>query len=137
MYGEGRAGGIIQVFSTAIATGKECESAGRKGMKKRCTNSACRRYFNNLGTCPYCGKVYSRPAGSNDLILLEYEPRTKIKIIKEIRTWTGLGLKEAKALADFTPSVVLKGAGSKEAAELEKSLKLLGARVAIRKSSGK
>lgn len=105
-------------------------------MKKRCTNSACRRYFNNLGTCPYCGKVYFRSARLNDLILLGYETGTKIMIIKEIRTWTGLGLKEAKALADFTPSVVLKGVSSKEAAELARSLELQGARVEIRKSSG-
>ena len=29
-------------------------------MKKRCTNSACRRLFDMDSVCPYCGKEYPR-----------------------------------------------------------------------------
>jgi large subunit ribosomal protein L7/L12 len=40
-----------------------------------------------------------------DLKLLGFDPKAKIKVIKEVRTITGLGLKEAKELVEGAPKV--------------------------------
>ncbi|MFV0563051.1 50S ribosomal protein L7/L12 [Malaciobacter mytili] len=56
----------------------------------------------------------------------------KINVIKEIRALTGLGLKEAKAAAEETPSTIKEGV-SKEAAEAAKAqLEAAGAKVEIK-----
>ena len=44
-------------------------------MKKKCTNSACRRVFSVaaaglLPTCPYCGKAYPRLAATHSVGVL-------------------------------------------------------------------
>ncbi len=55
-----------------------------------------------------------------DVILKEFPDNAKIKIIKAVRTLTGLGLKEAKAAVEDTPHK-LKEAVSKEDAEAAKT----------------
>ena len=44
------------------------------------------------------------------------DPKGKIKVIKEVRAATGLGLKEAKEMTEGAP-IVVKGGLSKEEAE--------------------
>ena len=46
----------------------------------------------------------------------------KINVIKEIRTITGLGLKEAKDLVEGAPKTVKEGVGKDEAAKIRKML---------------
>src|SRR5580698_919455 len=46
----------------------------------------------------------------------------KINVIKEIRTITGLGLKEAKDLVEGAPKTVKEGVNKEEAAKLRKML---------------
>src|SRR4051812_288745 len=46
----------------------------------------------------------------------------KINVIKEIRTITGLGLKEAKDLVEGAPKVVKEGVNKDEAAKIKKAL---------------
>src|ERR1700691_4923249 len=43
-------------------------------------------------------------------VILEAAGEKKIQVIKEVRSLTSLGLKEAKALVDGAPGVVLEGA---------------------------
>jgi large subunit ribosomal protein L7/L12 len=50
-----------------------------------------------------------------DVVLKEVGPK-KINVIKTVRSFTSLGLKEAKELVDGAPSTVMEGV-SKEAAE--------------------
>jgi large subunit ribosomal protein L7/L12 len=57
---------------------------------------------------------------SHDLKLVSFADGTKIKIIKEVRAATGLGLKEAKALVDGAPAVVKQGLTKDEADALLK-----------------
>lgn len=45
-----------------------------------------------------------------DVELVQIEPSNKIKVIKEVRTMCGLGLKEAKDMVEKVPSVLLKQA---------------------------
>ena len=53
-------------------------------------------------------------------VVLEAAGDKKIQVIKEVRTLTSLGLKEAKELVDSAPKAVLEGA-NKEAAEKAKA----------------
>jgi large subunit ribosomal protein L7/L12 len=65
-------------------------------------------------------------------VVLEEVGAQKIAVIKEVRTFTGLGLKEAKDLVDSAPSKVLEKV-TKEAAEKAKAaLEAAGAKVAVK-----
>mmetsp|Transcript_7532 Transcript_7532/g.12657 ORF Transcript_7532/g.12657 Transcript_7532/m.12657 type:complete len:214 (-) Transcript_7532:123-764(-) len=63
--------------------------------------------------------------------LKAFDPKSKIKIIKEVRALTGLGLKEAKELVEKAPVIVKDGLTKDDAAALEKTLVELGAEVEI------
>ena len=56
----------------------------------------------------------------------------KIPVIKEIRAATGLGLKEAKAVADSAPGPVKEGVTKEEADELKAKLEAVGATIEIK-----
>ncbi len=56
----------------------------------------------------------------------------KINVIKEIRTITGLGLKEAKDLVEGAPKTVKESATKDEAAKIKKSLEEQGATVEVK-----
>ncbi len=55
----------------------------------------------------------------------------KVNVIKAVRTITGLGLKEAKALVDGAPAPVKEGVGKDEAEEIQKQLEEAGATVEL------
>ena len=55
----------------------------------------------------------------------------KINVIKEIRTITGLGLKEAKDLVEGAPKTVKDGVNNDEAAKIKKVLEENGATVEV------
>ena len=56
----------------------------------------------------------------------------KVNVIKAVRSITGLGLKEAKALVDDAPSVVKEGVGKDEADDMQKQLEEAGATVELK-----
>jgi large subunit ribosomal protein L7/L12 len=56
----------------------------------------------------------------------------KINVIKEIRTITGLGLKEAKDLVEGAPKTVKEAVNKDEAAKIKKVLEEQGATVEIK-----
>ncbi|KAJ1413453.1 ribosomal protein L7/L12 C-terminal domain-containing protein [Ochromonadaceae sp. CCMP2298] len=53
-----------------------------------------------------------------DIKLTEFDPKSKIKVIKEVRAITGLGLKEAKEMVEGAPIVVKQGLKKDEAEKL-------------------
>ncbi|MEJ2133283.1 MAG: 50S ribosomal protein L7/L12 [Gammaproteobacteria bacterium] len=55
----------------------------------------------------------------------------KVNVIKAVRTITGLGLKEAKALVDGAPAPVKEAVGKDEAEEIQKQLEEAGATVEL------
>ena len=55
----------------------------------------------------------------------------KIAVIKVVRTITGLGLKEAKALVESAPTKVKEAVTKEEAEDLQKKLSEAGAKVEI------
>lgn len=66
-----------------------------------------------------------------DVKLEKFDPAAKLKVIKEIRVFTDLGLKEAKDLVEKTPAVVKKGVTKEEAEKILEKLKEVGATVVL------
>ncbi|ERN01246.1 uncharacterized protein LOC18429328 [Amborella trichopoda] len=66
-----------------------------------------------------------------DLKLEGFDAASKIKIIKEVRTFTDLGLKEAKDLVEKTPTVLKKGVLKEEAEKIIEKMKGVGAKVVM------
>jgi large subunit ribosomal protein L7/L12 len=56
----------------------------------------------------------------------------KIQVIKEIRTITNLGLKEAKDLVEGAPKTVKEGVAKEEAEDIKKKLEAQGAKVELK-----
>ncbi|MGB5326490.1 MAG: 50S ribosomal protein L7/L12 [Pseudomonadales bacterium] len=56
----------------------------------------------------------------------------KVNVIKAVRTITGLGLKEAKAMVDGAPSTVKEGASKADAEAAKKALEEAGASVELK-----
>ena len=56
----------------------------------------------------------------------------KIAVIKEVRSITGLGLKEAKELVDSAPKAVKEGVAKEEAETLKSQLEEAGAQVELK-----
>ena len=74
------------------------------------------------------------PAEEKDefTIVLTAAGDKKINVIKEIRTITTLGLKEAKDLVEGAPKEVKAGVNKKEAEEIKKKLEAAGAKVELK-----
>lgn len=66
-----------------------------------------------------------------ELKLTGFDAKSKIKVIKEIRSMTGLGLKEAKELVEGAPKTIKKDIKKEEAEELKAVLEAVGATVDI------
>ena len=56
----------------------------------------------------------------------------KINVIKEVRSITGLGLKEAKDLVEGAPKEIKKGVSKKDAEEAKKKLEAAGAKIELK-----
>ena len=65
-----------------------------------------------------------------NVLLKEVGPE-KIKVIKEVRALTGLGLKEAKAVVDEAPKMVKEAVSKEEAEKIKAKLAEVGATVEI------
>lgn len=65
-------------------------------------------------------------------IILANAGANKIQVIKEIRTVTSLGLKEAKELVESAPKPVKTGVKKEEAEEIKKKLEAVGATVELK-----
>jgi len=66
-----------------------------------------------------------------DVKLTGYDDKSKIKVIKEVRALTGLGLKEAKAAVEAVPNVLTEGLKKEEADEWVEKLKAVGGQVEL------
>ena len=66
-----------------------------------------------------------------DVMLLTFGDK-KIQVIKEVRSITGLGLKEAKELVEGVPRAVKEGIEKGDAEKLKEQLEAVGAQVEIK-----
>ena len=65
-------------------------------------------------------------------VVLTAAGASKINVIKEVRTITGLGLKEAKDLVEGAPKPVKEGVAKEEAEEIKAKLEEAGATVELK-----
>ena len=65
-------------------------------------------------------------------VVLSEAGSNKIAVIKEVRTITALGLKEAKDLVEGAPKEVKSGVPKKEAEEIKAKLEAAGAKVELK-----
>ncbi|MCY4444182.1 MAG: 50S ribosomal protein L7/L12 [Proteobacteria bacterium] len=66
-----------------------------------------------------------------DVVLVNMGEK-KINVVKEVRTVTGLGLKEAKDLVESAPKVVKEAVKKEEAEKIKESLEKAGAKVELK-----
>ncbi len=66
-----------------------------------------------------------------DVVMTDFGAE-KIKVIKEVRAITGLGLAEAKALVEGVPAKIKEGVNKDEAAALKAQIEAAGAKVEIK-----
>ncbi len=70
---------------------------------------------------------------SNEVdVILESAGDKKIQVIKEVRSLTNLGLKEAKDLVEAAPKVVLERVTREAAAKAKEALEAAGAAVSVK-----
>jgi len=83
---------------------------------------------------PAAGDVAAAPAEEQTefTVILAKTGDKKINVIKEVRTITGLGLKEAKDLVEAAPKPVKEGVGKDEVAKIRKMLEDAGAAVEVK-----
>jgi large subunit ribosomal protein L7/L12 len=84
---------------------------------------------------PAAGAAAGAPAAeekSTFTVVLTSAGANKIAVIKEVRTMTSLGLKEAKDLVDAAPKPVKDGVPKEEAEEMKKKLEAAGATVELK-----
>ena len=65
-------------------------------------------------------------------VVLSEAGSNKIAVIKEVRTITGLGLKEAKDLVEGAPKPLKQGVKKEDAEAMKKSLEAAGAKVELK-----
>ncbi len=69
---------------------------------------------------------------SSFTVVLASAGANKIQVIKELRTLTSLGLKEAKDLVDGAPKTIKEGATKEEADKMKKMLEAQGAKIELK-----
>jgi large subunit ribosomal protein L7/L12 len=80
---------------------------------------------------PAAGGAAVEEAKDDFNIVLKSFGDNKINVIKEVRTITGLGLKEAKDLVEGAPKTLKEGVAKAEAEEIKKKLEAAGATVEL------
>jgi len=65
-------------------------------------------------------------------IMLNSAGAGKLKVVKEVKTLLGVGLKDAKDLVDSAPAVIKEGASKEEAESIKSALEAAGAEVELK-----
>lgn len=105
-------------------------------MKKRCTNSACRKLFILDTICPHCGKQYPRiPAKRTPIVLAEIALSnigpSRLKTLFVLHERFDMSLLEAKRCVDNCPSIIATDIPLKEAEDLIGMFEKIGATACI------
>ena len=67
-----------------------------------------------------------------DVVLESFDASAKIKVLKEVRNATGLGLGEAKAMVEAAPKTIKEGASKEDAETLKKAIEAVGGKVTLK-----
>jgi len=114
-------------------------TAQAASVEKRC--ASCGTVLKDgVKFCPKCGGAVSTELPQAEaaeektefnVILKAYDEAKEIRVIKAVRTVTGLGLKEAKDLVEGAPKPLKKGVSKEEAAEIRNRVSAAGGTVEI------
>ncbi len=85
-----------------------------------------------VAAAPAAAPAAGEEAVSEVSVVLASAGANKIAVLKEVRTITGLGLKEAKDLVDAAPKPVKENIKKEEAEAIKKQLEDAGATVEIK-----
>ncbi len=108
-----------------------------KGIEETFDVSAAAPAGGMMMAAPAAGGAAAAPAEAAEEktefdVVLEDAGGEKIKVLKEVRGITGLGLKEAKDLVESTPKPIKEGIAKEEAEEIKKKLEAVGAKVSVK-----
>tara|TARA_Y100001968_G_scaffold332299_1_gene389913 strand:+ start:425 stop:823 length:399 start_codon:yes stop_codon:yes gene_type:complete len=67
-----------------------------------------------------------------DVVLESFDAAAKIKVLKEVRNATGLGLGDAKAMVEAAPKTIKEGMPKEEAEALKKAIEEVGGKVTLK-----
>ena len=67
-----------------------------------------------------------------DVVLESFDAAAKIKVLKEVRNATGLGLGDAKAMVEAAPKTIKEGMAKEEAEALQKAIEAVGGKVTLK-----
>ena len=85
-----------------------------------------------MGGMPMAGAAAPAEEKTEFNVVLLEAGANKINVIKEVRTITGLGLKEAKDLVEGAPKSVKEGVSKADSETMKKALEAAGAKVEIK-----
>jgi large subunit ribosomal protein L7/L12 len=85
-----------------------------------------------VAAAPAGGAAPAAEEKSEFTVFLAAAGDKKINVIKEIRAFTSLGLKEAKDLVEAAPKEIKAGVSKKDAEEVKKKLEAAGAKVELK-----
>ena len=85
-----------------------------------------------VAAAPAAGGAAPAEEKSEFTVFLAAAGDKKINVIKEVRSITGLGLKEAKDLVEAAPKEVKTDVAKKDAEEMKKKLEAAGAKVELK-----
>ena len=84
-----------------------------------------------VAAAPAAGAAAVEEKTEFDVVMTDFGAE-KIKVIKEVRGITGLGLAEAKALVEGVPAKIKEAVSKEEAEELKGKLEAVGAKVELK-----
>jgi len=67
-----------------------------------------------------------------EVVLESFDASAKIKVLKEVRNATGLGLGEAKAMVEAAPKTIKEGVSKDDAEALKKAIEEAGGKVTLK-----
>jgi len=67
-----------------------------------------------------------------EVVLESFDASAKIKVLKEVRNATGLGLGDAKAMVEAAPKTIKEGVSKDEAETLKKAIEEAGGKVTLK-----
>lgn len=108
-------------------TNEQINAVGRAGARRGGSTTAA----GDAGAQPAASAEKPKEKEEWDVKLVKVDAAAKIKIIKEIRTITGLGLKEAKELVEKAPVVIKQGLKKDEAEAIKKVVQEAGGAIEI------
>ena len=81
---------------------------------------------------PAAGAAVAAEEKTEFKVVLESSGDDKIKVIKEVRAITGLGLKEAKDLVEAAPKDLKDGCSKTEAEDIKKKIEAVGGKISLK-----